>query len=34
MPKQTQSQKIGTLGQSIVETQVKASQFWIARKIR
>lgn len=33
MPKQTISQKIGTLGHSIVETQVKSSKFWIARNL-
>ena len=33
MPKQTTSQKIGSLGHSIVETQVKSSKFWIARNL-
>lgn len=33
MPKQTISQKIGSLGHSIVETQVKSSKFWIARNL-
>ncbi len=31
MPKQTESQKIGSLGHSIVEMQVRQSPFWIAR---
>ncbi len=33
MPKQTTSQKIGSLGHSIVETQVKSSKYWIARNL-
>jgi len=33
MPKQTIAQKIGTLGHSIVEMQVKKSKFWIARNL-
>ena len=33
MPKQTISQKIGTHGQSIIETQIKASKHWIARSL-
>ncbi|HYV95302.1 MAG TPA: DUF4365 domain-containing protein [Chitinophagales bacterium] len=33
MPKQTRSQKTGTLGHSIVETQVKRSNLWIARNL-
>ncbi|MEI6265835.1 MAG: DUF4365 domain-containing protein [Sphingobacteriia bacterium] len=33
MPKQTNSQKIGSLGHSIVETQIKNSGFWIGRNL-
>lgn len=33
MPKQTMSQKIGSLGHSFVETQVKESEVWIARNL-
>lgn len=33
MPVQTTSQKIGSLGQSIVEEQIKRSKFWIARNL-
>lgn len=33
MPIQTKSQKIGTLGQSIVELQVKTSGYWISRNL-
>jgi hypothetical protein len=33
MPKQTQSQKIGSLGHSIIEGQIKRSKFWIARNL-
>lgn len=33
MPKQTNSQKIGSLGHSIVETQIKFSDVWIARNL-
>lgn len=33
MPIQSKSQKIGTLGQTIVELQVKQSGYWIARNL-
>ncbi|MEX2410658.1 MAG: DUF4365 domain-containing protein [Candidatus Paceibacterota bacterium] len=33
MPEQSQSQKTGSLGHSIVETQVKKSNQWIARNL-
>ena len=33
MPKQTNSQKIGSLGHSIIETQIKVSDVWIARNL-
>jgi hypothetical protein len=33
MPRQTLSQKIGSLGHSIVEGQIKRSKFWIARNL-
>jgi len=33
MAKQTTSQKIGSLGHSIVEGQIKRSNFWIARNL-
>lgn len=33
MPRQTDSQKIGSLGHSLVETQIKASELWIARNL-
>jgi hypothetical protein len=33
MPKQTKSQKTGSLGHSIVEQQIKRSELWIARNL-
>ncbi|MBN3584826.1 DUF4365 domain-containing protein [Algoriphagus aestuarii] len=33
MPKQAKSQKIGILGQSIVELHIRKSSFWIARQL-
>jgi len=33
MPAQSRSQKIGTLGQSLVEVAVKRSRYWIARNL-
>lgn len=33
MPTQTNSQKIGSLGHSLVETQIKISDIWIARNL-
>lgn len=33
MPTETESQKIGSLGRSIVEVQIKQSKFWIARNL-
>ena len=33
MPQQSKSQKIGTLGQSLIEVAVKRSKYWIARNL-
>lgn len=33
MPTETESQKIGSLGHSIAELQIKQSKFWIARNL-